>query len=60
MELLLILFAVLLVGVALSKVLKAKELIDGLKGVDEEPISNSEIKTNALGLLIFGFVFLPY
>ena len=57
MELLLILLAVLLLGVALAKVLKAKELIDGLKGAEEDPISSSEIKTNALGLLVFGFVF---
>lgn len=56
MELILILLAVLLVGVAIAKVLKAKELVDGLKDPNAEPVTSAEIKTNALGLLAFGIV----
>lgn len=56
MELILILFAVLLVGVALAKVMKAKELVDDLKNRDDDPVSSAEIKTNALGWLVYGVV----
>lgn len=56
MELLLILLAIVLAGVAIAKVLKAKELVDGLKDPNADPISSSEIKTNALGWLVFGIV----
>ena len=50
---LLILGAVLLSIIAIAKVLKAKELIDGMKDVESDPISPAEIKTNALGLIVF-------
>lgn len=50
---LLILGAVLLSIIAIAKVLKAKELIDGMKDVESDPISLAEIKTNALGLIVF-------
>lgn len=53
MELLLIILAVLLAVVAIAKVLKAKELVDGLKDPETEPITSAEIKTNALGLVVF-------
>lgn len=56
MELLLIILAILLAVVAIAKVLKAKELVDGLKDVDSEPVTAAEIKTNALGLVVFGLV----
>lgn len=56
MELLLILLAIVVAGVAIAKVLKAKELVDGLKDPNSEPISSSEIRTNALGWLVFGIV----
>lgn len=56
MELLLIILAVLLAVVAIAKVLKAKELVDGLKDAESEPITAAEIKTNALGLVVFGVV----
>lgn len=56
MELLLIILAVLLAVVAIAKVLKAKELVDGLKDTESEPITAAEIKTNALGLVVFGAV----
>ena len=54
MELLLIILAVLLTVVAIAKVLQAKELVDGLKDTESDPITAAEIKTNALGLLVFG------
>ncbi len=56
MELLLILLAIVVAGVAIAKVMKAKELVDGLKDPESEPISSSEIRTNALGWLVFGIV----
>lgn len=56
MELLLILLAIVVAGVAIAKVLKARELVDALKDPKSEPISSSEIRTNALGWLIFGIV----
>jgi heme/copper-type cytochrome/quinol oxidase subunit 2 len=56
MELLLILLAIIVAGVAIAKVMKAKELVDGLKDPESEPISSSEIRTNALGWLVFGIV----
>ena len=59
MELLLILLAIVVAGVAVSKVLKAKELVDALKDPEAEPISPTEIRTNALGWLVFGIV-LPF
>jgi len=55
---LLILVAVLLTVIAVAKVLRAKELVDSTKDPDGEPISPAEIKTNALGMLIFGITFL--
>lgn len=55
---LLILVAVLLTVIAVAKVLKAKELVDSFKDPDSEPISPAEIKTNALGMLIWGISFL--
>lgn len=58
MELLLILLAIVVAGVAVSKVLKAKELVDALKDPEAEPISPTEIRTNALGWLVFGIVLL--
>lgn len=54
---LLILLTVLLVIIAIAKILKAKELVDNLKDVDADPVTPSEIKTNATGMLVFGFVF---
>jgi len=56
MELLLILLAIVVAGVAIAKVLKAKELVDGLKDPNSEPVSSTEIRTNALGWLVFGIV----
>ena len=56
MKLLLILLAIVVAGVAIAKVLKARELVDALKDPKSEPISSSEIRTNALGWLIFGIV----
>jgi cytochrome c oxidase subunit 2 len=55
---LLILVAVLLTVIAVAKVLRAKELVDSTKDPDGEPISPAEVKTNALGMLIFGITFL--
>lgn len=54
---LLILLAVLLTVVAVAKVLKAKELVDGFKDPESDPISPAEVKSNALGWLIYGIVF---
>ncbi len=51
--LLTIIISVLLVGVAFSKILKAKELVDELKDKDSDFITRAEIKSNALGLLVF-------
>lgn len=51
--LLTIIISVLLVGVAFAKILQAKELVDDLKDKDSEFITDAEIKTNALGLLVF-------
>lgn len=56
MELILIILAILLVLVAVAKVLKAKELVDGLKDDDGETVTSAEIKTNALGLVVFAIV----
>ena len=56
MELLLILLAIVVACVAVVKVLKAKELVDALKDPESEPISSTEIRTNALGWLVFGIV----
>lgn len=55
---LLILLTVLLTIIAVAKVLKAKELVDSFKDVESDPISPVEIKTNALGMLVWGIVFL--
>ncbi len=54
---LLILIAVLLTIVAIAKVLKAKELVDGFKDPESEPISSAEVKANAVGMLVWGVVF---
>ncbi len=51
--LLTIIISVLLVGVAFAKILQAKELVDDLKDKDSDFITDAEIKTNALGLLVF-------
>jgi cytochrome c oxidase subunit 2 len=51
--LLTIIISVLLVGVAFSKILQAKGLVDELKEKDSEYITRAEIKTNALGLIVF-------
>lgn len=56
MELLLIILAILLVLIAIAKVLNAKELVDGLKDNGDETVTSAEIKTNALGLLVFAIV----
>lgn len=56
MEVILILLAVILAIVAVAKVLKAKELVDDLKDPNSDPISAAEIKTNALGWIIYGVV----
>lgn len=56
MEVILILLAVILAIVAVAKVLKAKELVDDLKDPNSDPISAAEIKTNALGWLVYGVV----
>ena len=45
--------SVLLVGVAFAKILQAKQLVDELKDKDSDYITRAEIKTNALGLLVF-------
>lgn len=54
---LLILLAVLLTIVAVAKVLKAKELVDGFKDPASDPISSAEIKANAFGWLVYGIIF---
>ncbi|MBI33773.1 MAG: hypothetical protein CMP67_00235 [Flavobacteriales bacterium] len=51
-----IIISVLLVGVAFAKILQAKELVDDLKDQESEFITRAEIKTNALGLLVFVIV----
>jgi len=51
--LLTIIITVLLVGVAFAKILQAKQLVDELKDKDSDFITRAEIKTNALGLLVF-------
>ena len=51
--LLTIIITVLLVGVAVSKILQAKQLVDELKDKDSDYVTRAEIKTNALGLLVF-------
>ena len=51
--LLTIIITVLLVGVAFAKILQAKQLVDELKDKDSDYITRAEIKTNALGLLVF-------
>lgn len=56
MEIILIILALILAGVAISKVLQAKELVDGLKHENADPITDAEMKTNALGLIVFCFV----
>lgn len=56
MELLLIILAILLGLIAIAKVLNAKELVDGLKDIGDETVTSAEIKTNALGLLVFAIV----
>ena len=45
--------SVLLVGVAFAKILQAKQLVDELKDKDSDYVTRAEIKTNALGLLVF-------
>jgi cytochrome c oxidase subunit 2 len=54
---LLILLTVLLTVIAVAKVLRAKELVDSFKDPESDPISPTEIKTNALGMLIWGISF---
>ena len=54
---LLILLTLLLTIIAVAKVLKAKELVDEFKNVESDPISDAEIKTNALGMLVWGILF---
>ena len=56
MEIILIILAIILAGVAVSKVLQARELVDGLKHENADPITDTEMKTNALGLLVYGVV----
>lgn len=56
MEIILIILAVLLGGVAIFKILKARELVDGLKDEKSDPITDAEMRTNALGLIVYGFV----
>mgnify|MGYP001373735886 FL=1 len=48
-----IIISVLLVGVAFAKILQAKQLVDELKDQDSDYITRAEIKTNALGLLVY-------
>ncbi len=48
-----IIISVLLVGVAFAKILQAKQLVDELKDKDSDYITRAEIKTNALGLLVY-------
>ncbi len=55
---LLILLTVLLTLIAVAKVLRAKELVDSVKDPEAEKVSAAEIKTNALGMLIWGVSFL--
>jgi cytochrome c oxidase subunit 2 len=55
---LLILLTVLLTVIAIAKVLRSKELVDSFKDPESDPISPTEIKTNALGMLIWGISFL--
>ena len=56
MEIILIILAIILAGVAVSKVLQARELVDGLKHENADPITDTEMRTNALGLLVYGLV----
>lgn len=55
---LLILLTVLLTVIAVAKVLRAKELVDSMKDPEADPIAPTEIKTNALGMLVWGISFL--
>ena len=54
---LLILLAVLLTIIAVAKILKAKELVDAFKDPESDPISPAEVKSNALGWLLYGAAF---
>ncbi len=54
---LLILLALLLTIIAVAKVLKAKELVDDFKNPETDPISEAEVKSNALAWLVYGGVF---
>jgi cytochrome c oxidase subunit 2 len=60
MEIILIILVLILAGVAVSKILQAKELVDGLKGDNAEPITDAEMKTNALGLVVYGAVLFAF
>lgn len=54
---LLILLAVILTIVAIAKILRSRELVDSFKNVESDPISAEEVKTNALGMVVWGVVF---